>query len=194
MSAQPAEKQTWTPAEYLAWERAQPERHAYFQGEIFNMSGATREHNLIVGNLMRVLGNALLDRPCEAYPSNMRVKVPATGLYTYPDVAVVCGKPEFEDNVLDTLLNPQVIIEVLSESTERYDRGQKFKSYRTIPTLRDYVLVSQEEAFIEHYVRQANGDWLLREIHAGGRLELASIQCAIVVADIYRKVLAAPEP
>lgn len=189
MRVEPAEKSVWTPEEYLAWERVQPEKHAYFQGEIFAMSGASREHNLLVANLVRLLNQALLDRPCETYPSHMRVKVPATGLYTYPDVSVVCGEPRFEDDTFDTLLNPLVLIEVLSDSTERYDRGEKFEQYRTIASLRDYVLVRQDRVLVEHFAKQPDGGWLLHEVRAGGRLDLVSIGCAIAVDEMYRKVL-----
>lgn len=189
MSAEPAEKRVWTPEEYLAWERAQPEKHAFYQGEIFAMSGATREHNLLVSNLVTGLNVALRDRPCETYPSDMRVKVPATGLYTYPDVSVVCGEPRFEDDTFDTLLNPLVLVEVLSESTERYDRGEKFEQYRTIASLHDYVLLRQDRILVEHFAKQPGGAWLLRELRAGGSLELASLGCALAVDELYRKVL-----
>ena len=189
MSAEPAEKRIWTPGEYLAWERAEPEKHAFYQGEIFAMSGASRAHNLLVGNLLRVLGNALLDRPCETYPSDMRIKVPATGLSTYPDASVACGEPQFEDATFDTLLNPVVIVEVLSDSTEGYDRGQKFESYRTIPSFVDYVLVTQNRILIEHFARQPDGSWLLREHREHGTVELGSIGFALSVDEVYRKVL-----
>jgi Uma2 family endonuclease len=189
MRAEPAEERIWTAAEYLAWERAAPEKHAFYRGEIFAMAGASREHNLLVANIVRLLGNALLERPCETYPSHMRVKVPATGLYTYPDASVVSGEPQFEDTAFDTLLNPLVLVEVLSESTERYDRGEKFESYRTIPSLRDYVLITQERALVEHFARQPDGSWLLREHRAGGAVELGSIGCALAVDELYRKVL-----
>jgi len=189
MSAVAAEKSVWTPEDYLAWERAQPEKHAFYQGEIFAMPGASREHNLLVTNLVRLLGNALLDKPCEIYPSDMRVKVSMTGLYTYPDVSVVRGEPEFEDNAVDTLLNPAVIVEVLSDSTERYDRGHKFEQYRTLQSLRDYVLVTQDRVLVEHFTRQPDGWWGLRELRADDRLDLASVGCEIAVLNVYRKVL-----
>src|SRR4051812_41454238 len=108
VSALAAEKRVWTPEEYLAWERAQPDKHAYYRGEVFAMAGASLEHNRIGGTLVRPLGNFLLDQPCEPLPSDMRVKVPATGLYTYPDVTVFYGQPELEDEERDTLLNPRL--------------------------------------------------------------------------------------
>jgi Uma2 family endonuclease len=137
------------------------------------MAGASEAHNLIVTNVVGELRSALRSRPCKVYPSEMRVKIPATSLYTYADASVTCDRPSFEDDKVDTLLNPQAIFEVLSESTEDYDRGTKFKNYRSIPSLNDYV--SQDEVLIEHFVRQPDGSWLLRERHAGEALELTSI-------------------
>jgi Uma2 family endonuclease len=183
-----AEKKVWTPEEYLAWERKQPEKHAYYRGEVFAMSGATREHNLIVFNTILALGEMLRDRPCESYPSDMRVRVPATGLYTYPDVTVVCGPPEFEDKRFDTLLNPQLIVEVLSPSTEAYDRGEKFENYRSIPSFVEYVLVSQDKARVDHFVRQPNGSWLMHSRGAGETIDLVSAGCTLAVDDLYLKV------
>ena len=188
MSAEPAEKRSWTVEEYLSWERLQPTKHEFFEGEIFAMAGATREHNLLVLNIGAELRNALRKTPCEVYPSDMRVKIPATGLYTYPDDVVVCGKAEFEDDKLDTLLNPKVLVEVLSESSEAYDRGKKFEQYRSIPSFTEHLLVAQDQALIEHYSRQADDAWLLREARLGGQLELPSIGCVLQVAEIYMKV------
>ncbi len=183
-----AKKQQWTAEDYLTWERKQPDKHEYFQGEVFAMTGASREHNLLHTNVIRLLGNALLDQPCELYPSEMRVHVPATGLYTYPDVTVVCEEPRFQDTTFDTLLNPTVMFEILSDSTEAYDRGEKFENYRSLDSLRDYVLISQDRALVEHYARQTSGTWLLSTLRAGGVLRLASIDCVLAVDEIYRKV------
>jgi Uma2 family endonuclease len=188
MNAEVAQKRKWTPAEYLAAERSSPLKHEYCDGEMFAMAGATEAHNLIVANVVGELRSALRQRPCKVYPSDMRVKIPATGLYTYPHASGVCHRPEFEDDEADTLLNPQVIFEVLSDSTEDYDRGTKFKNYRSIPSLRDYVLVSQAEVLVEHFVRQPDGSWLLREHRAGAQVELASIGCTVAVDELYLKV------
>jgi Uma2 family endonuclease len=188
MSAEPVATRDWTAQEYLAWERQQPTRHEFFRGEVFAMGGATREHNLLVVNITAELRNALRKKPCETYPSDMRVKVPATGLYTYPDASVVCGKPEFEDETLDTLLNPLVLVEVLSDSSERYDRGKKFEQYRSIPSLTDYLLVAQDQVLVEHFRRGEGGTWVLREVRAGGRVELSGPECALEVDEIYLKV------
>jgi Uma2 family endonuclease len=192
MSAQPAEKKVWTPEEYLAWEREAPEKHEYFQGEVFAMAGAKRRHNLLALNLGAELRDALRRRRCEVYASDMRVRVPATGLYTYPDVVVVCGTPRFEDEEEDTLLNPVVLVEVLSKSTSSYDRGEKFESYRTIPSFKEYLLVSQTKVLVEHFARQADGSWLMREHRAGEQVTLASVEAKIAVDEIYLKAFDVP--
>jgi Uma2 family endonuclease len=178
-----------TPEEYLALERQAEIRSEYLDGDMVAMSGGTREHNLIVGNVVRELGIQLKNRPCEVYPSDMRVKVTATGLYTYPDVTVVCGEPEFEDPRRDTLMNPVLILDVLSPSTEAYDRGTKFAHYRKVHSLVEYLLVAQRECNIEQYVRQSSGPWLRSETRdLSGTLELHSIQCSIKLAEIYARV------
>lgn len=181
-----------TSEEYLAFERASEQKHEYADGEIFPVSGGTREHSLIGQNLARELGNALLERPCEVHGSDMRIKVVATGRYFYPDVSVVCGEPRFEDEARDTVLNPKVIVEVLSDSTERYDRGDKFASYRTIESLKDYVLASQTRPLIEHYQRSPDGTWVFRALGPGERLVLASLGCEVAVDRAYVKVFGAP--
>ena len=181
-------KKRLTAEEYLAIERKAEFRSEYFAGEMFAMSGASREHNLIVSNLNREVGEQLKDRPCEIYPSDMRVRIPS-GLYTYPDVVVVCGSPKFDDDHVDTLLNPLVLIEVLSESTADYDRGTKFKHYRQITSLREYVLVDQEATQIEHFALGGDGKWSLTEIAGLDQvLKLNSIECQIPLFEIYRKV------
>ncbi|MDQ2806769.1 MAG: Uma2 family endonuclease, partial [Chloroflexota bacterium] len=163
MSAQP--KHYYTPEEYLSLERAATYKSEYLAGEIFPMieaeeghageicamAGAGEDHTTIAANLVRLLGNAFQGRPCRVYGSDMRVRVAASGLYTYPDVVAVCGPREFADPHRDTLLNPTVIFEILSPSTEGYDRGKKFANYRQIPTLTDYVLVAQDEPLVEHF-------------------------------------------
>lgn len=188
MSASAAEKRVWTSAEYLAWERAAPEKHGFYRGEVFAMAGASRAHNLIVGNVVALLRAALLDRPCESYPSDMRVRVSATGLYTYPDVSALCQPPVFDDDNADTLTNPDLIVEVLSTTTEAYDRGEKFEHYRSIPSFREYLLVAQDKPLVEHFVRQSDGTWNLRVLHAGDVLSLPGLACSFAVDEIYRKV------
>jgi len=175
--------------DYLAAERQAETKSEYLNGEAFAMSGASRQHNLIVWNLAGALHAQLKGRGCEAYIGDMRVHIPATGLYTYPDIVVACGEPRFEDGELDTLLNPTVLIEVLSPSTEGYDRGKKAAHYRTLDSLREYLLVSQEEIRLELLTRQKDGHWLLSEAN---RLEeaviLGSIGCTLHLADVYERV------
>jgi Uma2 family endonuclease len=178
-----------TPEEYLTLERASAERHEYFAGEIFAMGGASEPHNLIVTNLVRELSLQLKGRPCRTYANDMRVKVSPTGLCTYPDVVVVCGEARFEDVQRDTLLNPTVIIEVLSKSTEAYDRGEKFEHYRKLASLAEYLLISQDKMHVDHYVRQPDHQWLLSESSAADqRVGLPAIGCELPVAEIYDKV------
>ncbi len=181
-------KKRLTAEEYLVIERQAEFRSEYFAGEMFAMSGASREHNLIALNLGGELREQLKDRSCEAYTTDMRVRIPS-GLYTYPDVVVVCGSPKFDDAHVDTLLNPLVLIEVLSESTADYDRGTKFKHYRQITSLREYVLVDQATAQIEHFALGFDGKWSLTEIAGLDKtLSLDSIGCQIPLAEVYRKV------
>jgi Uma2 family endonuclease len=183
-----AQQMKMTQEEYLAFERASEEKHEYADGEIFAMSGGTREHSLAAANVLGELRSALLDRPCEVHGSDMKIKAAATRKYHYPDVSVVCGQPLFEDETRDVLLNPKLIVEVLSDSTERYDRGDKFTSYRTLDTLEDYVLVSQTAVLVEHYHRLPDGMWLYRALGPGERLALGSLGCEIPVERIYLKV------
>ena len=182
-------KTYYTPQEYLEIERKADFRSEYFQGEMFAMSGASRRHNLIAGNLNRESGNQLRDRPCEVYQSDMRVKVSASGLYTYPDVVIVCDDPKFEDNHVDTLLNPTVVVEVLSESTEGYDRGKKFEHYRRVASIREYLLVAQDRFHVEVHRRQEDGHWLLWETNDENEIvDLHSVGCRLKVSDLYAKV------
>jgi len=177
-----------TPEEYLARERYAEIKSEYFDGEIFPMPGVHREHSSLVINLVAELRDQFLDRPCEVHGPELRVKVSPTGLYTYPDVIVVCGELQFDDD-MDTLMNPQVLIEVLSESTESYDRGRKFAHYRTIDSLREYILVSQTEPRMERYARQDDGSWVYSEVtDPAGSMELVSIACRLPLARIYHKV------
>jgi Uma2 family endonuclease len=182
-------KTLMTPEEYLVAERKAETRSEYFAGEVFAMVGASKRHNLIAANIIRVLGNQLLARPCNVYPSDMRVKVSATGKYTYPDVVVACEPELFDDAENDTLLNPVVIIEVLSASTEAYDRGKKFEQYQQITSLTEYILVAQEPYRIEQYVRQSDKEWRYSESHvAEDVIKISVIGCEIALRDAYAKV------
>jgi Uma2 family endonuclease len=178
-----------SPEEYLELERRAERKSEYFHGEMFAMSGASRRHVVIVNNLGGELRQRLKKRPCEIYSNDMRLRVAPNGLYTYPDVMVACGEPQFADDQSDTLLNPVLIAEVLSDSTENYDRGRKFEQYRTLPSLSEYVMVAQDAPRIEQYTRQPNGHWLLAETRGlNASVQLASIDCALPLAEIYDKI------
>jgi Uma2 family endonuclease len=178
-----------TPEEYLSFERAAEYKNEYFDGEIVAMTGASRKHILITLGVAAALREQLRGRPCETYSSEMRVRIPSANLYTYPDVVVACGKPEFEDAEVDTLLNPVLIVEVLSKSTAAYDRRQKFDYYRTLPSLEEYLLVEQDEYHVVQYVRQRDGRWLLADIRgAEASVELSSVGCVLKLADVYERV------
>lgn len=185
----PQPKRYITEEAYLEFERSSTIKHEYFHGEIYAMTGGTEAHNLLAGNAHSSLLVQLRRRPCKVYNSDQRVKVIATGLNTYPDVTVVCGQAQFTDRPRQTLINPTVIIEVLSPSTERYDRGMKFQQYRSIPTLQAYLLISQDEYRIEQYSRQENGEWLLREaVGPEAQLTIQALDCVLTLEDVYDKV------
>lgn len=179
-----AQKLTYTFAEYLALEAESPTRHEYLDGEIFAMAGGTPTHSELSVNVTTELHLAVRGRPCRVYNSDLRIRVLATGLGTYPDASVVCGPLEFDPTDKNTVVNPVVLVEVLSDSTEAYDRGEKFRHYRRIPTLRDYLLVSQHEALIEHHTPNDDGSWTMREVRAPEVVRL-SIGCELSVAEIY---------
>ena len=177
-----------TTEEYLAKERKALTKSEYRDGQIQAMPGASRKHNLIAGNTFAELHVQLRNRVCEVYQNDMRVKVSAAGTYTYPDVVVVCEEPRFEDTHFDTLLNPTVLIEVLSPSTAAYDRGDKFASYQKLDSLCEYVLISQDSVCVEHYLRQEQ-DWNLTEFRSlDDVFSLVSIGCELSLRAIYAKV------
>ena len=186
MSSQPTT--LLSPDEYLELERKAEFKSEYFQGEMFAMAGATRQHGLIVTNLVRELSQQLT-RPCEVYSSDLRLRVSPSGLYPYPDVMVVCGEPQFADDQKDTLLNPNLIVEVLSDSTRDYDRGRKFQHYRALPTLREYLTIDQDTPQVERYTRQPQDRWLLTEFSdLSQSIDLASIGCVLSLTEVYDKV------
>ena len=177
-----------TPKEYLSRERKALTKSEYRNGQIHAMPGASHEHNVIMGNTFAELHTQLRERTCIVYPSDMRVKVSSTGRYTYPDVVVVCEEPRFEDSHFDTLLNPTVLIEVLSPSTATYDRGEKFASYQKLDSLCEYVLISQDRVRVEHYLRGEQA-WTLTEFHSlSDVFRLVSIACELSLQAIYAKV------
>lgn len=172
--------------EYLAREKTATEKSELVNGFIVAMAGASKRHNAIVRNVIIALGTRLRGKPCQPYPSDMRVHVPATGLFTYPDVTVFCGPPESLKKDAETFTNPRVILEVLSEKTEAFDRGAKFAHYRSIPSLRTYVLVSQHEARVEWYERESDGGFKLHEaVGESSILSLSQVDATLSLAEIY---------
>ena len=187
MSAAP--KRLLTPEQYLAQERRAEFRSEYLRGEVFAMTGTSFEHCLIKDNFARKAGNQLEETACRVITSDMRVKITKTGLYSYPDLVIVCDEPQFEDATFDTLLNPRVIVEVHSDSTEKYDRGRNFAHYRQIPSLQEYVRVAQDQAVIERFVRQSDESWLLTAFADLGQVfELTSVPVRLALAEVYRGV------
>ena len=191
MPAQPA--YLLSEAEYLQHERQAKFKSEYLNGEVYAMAGASREHNQISTNLVVSLGAQLLEKPCGVYSSGMKVRTRTdkTNKFSYPDLVVTCGDEQFEDENGDVLLNPLVIIEVLSASTEAYDRGLKFFHYQLIPSLQEYLLVAQDYCRVEKYQRQADKQWVYSEFHEmQDVVEISTLECRVTVADIYRRVLA----
>jgi Uma2 family endonuclease len=181
-------KQRWTVEEYLALERSSDEKHEYIDGEIYAMVGVTERHAAITMNTGFRLYGQFLDRDCRVYASDLRVRVPLRA-YVYPDLVVVCGEAQFEDAARMTLLNPVVAIEVLSNSTERYDRVVKYELYREIPSMREYVMIAQHEARIDRFLWQEDGEWKHKDaVGLDAVLELVSIGCTLKLVDVYRQV------
>ena len=178
-----------TEEEYLEFERNSEIKHEYYDGEIFATSGASEAHNLIVANLIAILGLHLKKKPCRVYPSYMRLKIEKTKVYAYPDVMIVCGHDKFADNKEDMLLNPDVIVEVLSDSTENYDRGKKFEHYRKIGSLKEYVLISQNTRKIERFLKTEHLRWISDETdEEHTEIILESVGCALNLDEVYDKV------
>jgi len=181
-------RKTFTESEYLELERNADFKSEYYNGEIFAMAGATLIHNKIVSNLIFLFNQFLKDKPCDVYPSDLRLQVEKSGLYTYPDITIVCGKTELLDNKFDTLKNPTVLIEVLSDSTEKYDRGQKFSFYREIPSLKEYILVSSKTMKIEKFKRLEDGNYLYIESNEHQPFPIDSIDMNLNLEDVYNKI------
>lgn len=187
MSAQP--EVYLSPDEYLLQERQRAYKSEYLAGHIYALAGGSRRHNLLVANIVAALHRQLRQRSCTVYPSDLRIHIPGRNYYTYPDVSVACEPLRFTDDEQDTVLNPVVIIEVLSKSTENYDRGRKFKHYRTITSFQEYLLIAQDSVHIEHYVRQPDNQWLFVDVDDPNEtIVLSCIQCDLLVTDIYEKV------
>lgn len=179
----------YTVEEYLALEQDSEIKHEYAAGEIFAMSGAGRKHNLIALNVSSDLHSQLANRPCEVYQSDMRVQVKVTGAYRYPDIAVVCGEPDFSASQPESLLNPTLLIEILSESTANTDRVDKLAEYRRIPSLQEYLLISQDAPRIERYLKQDEHNWLYTELTGlDQQLALPSIDCTLLFNDVFHRI------
>ena len=181
-------RKTFTESEYLELERNADFKSEYYNGETFAMAGASLIHNKIVSNLIFLFNQFLKDKPCDVYPSDLRLQVEKSGLYTYPDITIVCGKTELLDNKFDTLKNPTVLIEVLSDSTEKYDRGQKFSFYREIPSLKEYILVSSKTMKIEKFKRLEDGNYLYIESNEHQPFPIDSIDMNLNLEDVYNKI------
>lgn len=180
--------QQWTVQEYLDYEREAEARHELVAGQLYAMAGASERHNQIASALRFLLYGQFVERPCQVFQSDMRVAA-AEDAFFYPDLVVVCGEAHYSDKARDTLLNPAAIIEVLSPSTEDFDRGRKFKLYRGISSLNDYLLVSQKQILIEHYSRQPQGTWVLRDYsQSDSRIDLPSIHCTLSLSAVYQRV------
>lgn len=198
MRAEKEVPQRYTVEEYLRMERASEVRHEYLDGEIFEMAGETVSHGRICTNIIISLGAELRDKGCDIFTKDMKVRSGALpsprrvmrGLFSYPDLLIVCGTPQFHDEYTDILLNPQVIIEVLSEATEAFDRGEKFQRYREhLPSLTEYILVAQVRAYVEHFTRRSAGRWELVSCEGpDGVLDLSSLDCRLRLAEVYDRV------
>jgi Uma2 family endonuclease len=190
MSSEPVRR--LSPEDFLAFERQAETKHEYVGGEVFAMSGASARHNVIVANLVLEIGLQFRGRPCRVFPSDLRVAVSAAGPFYYPDLSALCAEPRFLDDRFDTLLNPEVVIEVLSPSTEAFVRGLKFAHYRAIPSVQEVVLFAQDAVRIERFVRR-EGEWVLSD-HAGPEavVEIAALGCRLELARVYDKVEGLP--
>jgi Uma2 family endonuclease len=178
-----------TEAEYLAFDRQAGFKSEFFGGEIFAMAGGSAMHSLIAANLIRHLGNQLRGGSCKVFTSDLRLKILATGLLTYPDTSVVCGQLEYVEGTDDTILNPTLIVEVLSDSTEGYDRGEKFRQYQQMPALKEYLLVSQRLPRIEQYLRGGKDEWTLRSAEGlASSLRLPSVEITLELSEVFAGV------
>jgi Uma2 family endonuclease len=178
--------------EYFATEADSSIKHEYYKGEIFAMAGASLEHNEIAANVLALLRTALRASGCRAYGSDLRLRTPS-GLFTYPDVMVICGRAERVPHRPDTVVNPVVLVEVLSDATRDYDRGDKFTLYKAITTFREYILIDQAEALVEHHQRGQRGAWRSRSYrHLNAVLKLSAVPCDLPLREVYREVFPAP--
>ncbi len=189
-------RRLYTLEEYFALELASEERYEYFDGEIFNMSGASPQHERVLMNMMVKLSNKLAGSSCQLFSSNIRVKVPAYLPYRYPDLTALCDTPQFENvGGIDALINPSLIVEVLSHSTGNYDRGDKFTYYKSIESFREYLLIAQHRAHITHFSKDENGTWAYEEINDfEGSVFLSSLNCELSLREVYENIEFPPSP
>jgi Uma2 family endonuclease len=177
-----------TPEEYLEIERQAEYKSEYVDGVVYAMSGASFRHNTIVANVVAELVQQLRESPCRALPSDMKVRMPDSSKFFYPDVSVVCGEPEFHDDRSDVLLNPTLIVEVLSKGTAAFDRGEKFQAYQRLDSLQEYILISQDKHLVEHYARQTKESWTYTAaVGLESSLALPSIDCTLSLRAVYDK-------
>lgn len=190
MGAIKEEKKVYSIAEYLELEKSTDEKFEYWDGSVWSMSGATYPHNMVVMNLLLEIGSKLREKGCHSFPTDMRVKVPNYPPYRYPDLTALCGEPIIEElGGIDMLVNPQLIVEVLSDSTEAFDRGDKFTYYKSIPSFSEYVLVAQHRPHVTVFVKHGDGFWANYEYNdIGQTVQLSSVPCELRLADIYRGV------
>jgi Uma2 family endonuclease len=188
-------QQRYTAAEYLSLERTSDVRHEFADGQMVAMSGGSLWHAIICDNLLVRLTSRLSGSSCKPFSASLRVKIQATGNYTYPDLSIVCDERQMEDGRNDTLLNPKVLIEVLSPSTESHDRGWKFRNYQLIPSFEEFVLVSQDEPRVERFLRQGDVGWLMTHVSGLDQtVRIESIGCELPLAEIYKEVVFGQEP
>ena len=179
-----------SPEQYLEMERAAEIKHEYYNGEVFTMSGASLNHNIVVSSVNTIVLPKLKGKSCNMFGSDLRIHVPINSLYTYPDFSIICGKAELTDGIKDTITNPSVIIEVLSKSTKDYDRGTKFFLYRSIQTLKEYILIDSTSILVEKYIRQQTNSWILtefKELHEN--FYISTISLTLHMKDIYEDVV-----
>lgn len=187
--AYPAKNQPLSVEEFLAMEEKSDIKHEYYKGEIFAFAGASINHNQIISNLSALFHNAFKNSKCRGFSNDLRVRVQEKDFFTYPDILVICGKPEFFNNRTDTVTNPVLIIEALSDSTKNYDRGEKFEFYRSIPSLKDYILVDQYKIHLEHFSKTSKNKWALTEyFEKSDALTIPDINVNILLEDIYDRV------
>ena len=184
-----AESQHISDTDYLADERNAINKHEFYKGEVYAMSGASIKHNLIFSNVFGILSSKLFGADCMVFGSDLRIHIPQNSLYTYPDISIVCGRIETLDSNFDTIINPAVIIEILSASTRDYDKGSKFTLYRDIPSLKEYILIDSEQVSVEKFIRNNDGSWKLTEHkYQSEQFTINTIETILKLEDVYKSI------